>query len=321
MASMLLPVVVLFSGSLAVGADRPGDALAVMKTVAANTSAAAEGRRQYVYTQKVRASLLRSNGQVVCKESREYTVIPQERTTDKTLVSFAGECREGKRMVPYTAPEVKKPGLKDTGLKEKGSPEDGDRESIAGVINGLANARNSRDGIPRELFPLLAEDLPYYNFTLKAETLVQGRRAYDILFEPVDRKDVCIHVGEDNTNFSLHVDLHTDNAAPEGTLCRPWKGEAWIDAEDYQPIRIDTQLAKGVPWGVRVFLGIDIRQLGFSIAYKRVAESVWFPATYGTEFRVVVFWGYRRTITMSMENTDFRKTDAKSTIQFGQPDK
>ena len=313
---MLALILVLSAGSLAVGADTPVDALAIMQTVAANTSAATEARRQYIYTQKVRASLLRSNGQVVCKESREYSVIPQEKTTDKTIVSFSGECREGNRMVPYTALELKKPGLKETGLKEKASPEDGDRESIVGVVNGLVNARNSRDGIPRELFPLLAEDLPYYKFTLKGETTVQGRRAYDILFEPVDLKNFCIQVGDENTGFKLRVEVRSDNVAPEGSLCRSWKGEAWIDAEEYQPIRIDTQVAKGVPWGVRVFLGINIRQLGFSINYKRVVENVWFPATYGTEFRVVVFWGYKRSIRLSMENLDFRKTDARSTIQF-----
>jgi hypothetical protein len=93
----------------------------------------------------------------------------------------------------------------------------------------------------------------------------------------------------------------------------------WIDEEDYQPTRIDTKLAKGIPWGIRVFMGINIRQLGFSLTYERVAPGVWFPATYGTEFRVQVFWGYKRTVTLSMENTDFRKTDAESTVQFESP--
>jgi hypothetical protein len=114
--------------------------------------------------------------------------------------------------------------------------------------------------------------------------------------------------------------VNADTSEAEQTACRPWKGEVWIDAEDYQPVRIDTKLSKGVPWGVRVFLGIDIHQLGFSLTYQRVAGGVWFPATYGTEFRVVVFWGYRRTITMSMENTDFRRTDAQSTVRFEEPE-
>lgn len=94
----------------------------------------------------------------------------------------------------------------------------------------------------------------------------------------------------------------------------------WVDAEDNQPVRVDTQLAKDIPWGVRVFMGIDVHQLGFSLTYERVADGVWFPATYGTEFQIKVFWGYKRTITMSMENTDFHKTDAQSTIQFETPE-
>ena len=78
-------------------------------------------------------------------------------------------------------------------------------------------------------------------------------------------------------------------------------------------------MAKGVPWGVRVFLGTHVRQLGFSINYQRVAGNVWFPATYGTEFHIDVLWGYKRTITISLESTDFRKTGADSTIDYDPP--
>ncbi len=63
------------------------------------------------------------------------------------------------------------------------------------------------------------------------------------------------------------------------------KGEAWIDAAELQPVRIETQLAFQIPWGVRVFLGTNLRQSAFPITYVRVAGNVWFPATYGTEFR------------------------------------
>ena len=78
-------------------------------------------------------------------------------------------------------------------------------------------------------------------------------------------------------------------------------------------------MAKGVPWGVRLFLGINIRQLGFSVTYQRAGEGAWFPASYGTEFRITVLWGYKRTITLAMDNTEFRKTDSSSTIQFDGP--
>lgn len=279
----------------------------IMKKVAANTASATESRRQYVYHQRVRASLLRSNGQVVCREAREYTVTPEAITTKKNMTSFSGECREGKELVHYSPPSPVKPGLKENAAVEA----DDGRESIAGLVDDLANDPKSRDGIAHQLFPLSAEDLNYYTFSLKGETTVNGRRAFDILFAPGEHKGFCVDIDGEK----LEGDA---NSAPEH-ICRPWKGEAWIDAEDYQPVRIDTQLAKGIPWGVRVFMGINIKQLGFSLNYQRVADGIWFPATYGTEFRITVFWGYKRTITLSMENTDFRKTDAQSTVEFDLP--
>lgn len=298
---------------MAQAAPKHGDAMDIMKKVAANTAAATEGRRQFVYRQRIRAGLLQSNGQVVCRESREYTVVPQPTKTEKKLVSFSGECRDGKQMVAYAEPSVAQPGLKENAAIEVN---DG-RENIAGMIGALANDKNSRDGIPPQLFPLAAEDLKYYSFTLKGETTVKGRRAYDITFRPVEHEAFCIDIDGDKTGEK--VDAGNPDSARERVCHTLWKGEAWIDAEEYQPVRIDTQLARGVPWGVRVFMGINIRQLGFSLNYQRVAAGVWFPATYGTEFRITVFWGYKRTITLSMENTDFKKTDAQSTLTFDPP--
>ena len=295
------------------------DAKSIMKKVAANTAASVDSRRQYVYRQRVRSSLLQSNGKILCKESREYTVTPQAATTERKVVSFSGECLEGNQMIPYSQPAVVQPGMSQSGMKEKGAKDDVDRESIAAVMNDLATDPNSRDGIPPVLFPLRNEDLESYRFSLKGETTVKGRRAYDITFEPAERKGVCIDIGDDKSKAGVHVHLGADDPEPERTACRPWKGEVWVNAEDFQPVRIVTELAKGVPWGVRVFLGTDVRQVGFSLTYQRVAEGVWFPATYGTEFRVVALWAWKRTITMSMENTDFRKTDAQSTVRFEDP--
>lgn len=219
-------------------------ALSIMKKVAANTSSAVESRRRYVYRQRVRSSLLQSNGKVVCKESREYTVIPQAGTTERKLVAFTGECREGKKMVPYQEPGDFKPGISEKGV---GS----DRESMAGVVNDLAADPHTRDGIPRQLFPLSADDLASYRFTLKGETTINGRRTYDITFEPAGHKGVCIDVGEEKSAFTVHLHGTGESSEAEQSGCRPWKGEVWIDAEEFQAIRIDTRLAREVPWGVR----------------------------------------------------------------------
>ena len=266
------------------------DAAAIMAKVAANVADSAEARRHYVYKQRVVATVARSDGKLARKETSEYTAVPQKSTTEKTLTKFAGEYREGNRMIAYSQPGA-------------GSRNDhGDSNIVHDLVEELVNAKGSRDGIPHSLFPLGVDEIQYYKFSVKGETVLQGRTVFDILFEPKEIQDLCIHVGGDEDNS-----------------CHQWKGEVWIDKQEYQPVRIHTEMAKGVPWGVRLFLGINIRQLGFSVTYQRAGEGAWFPASYGTEFRITVLWGYKRTITLAMDNTEFRKTDASSTIQFDGP--
>ena len=99
---------------------------------------------------------------------------------------------------------------------------------------------------------------------------------------------------------------------------KPWKGEALIDAEEMQPVRIVTDLAFKMPWGIKVFLGTNLRQTGFAVTYTRVAPGIWFPATYGTEFKLDLLFGYHRVITMAMDSSDFRKTTADTKVTFAQ---
>ena len=159
--------------------------------------------------------------------------------------------------------------------------------------------KDSRDGIPHSLFPLRAKDLPGYKFTMKEQFDYQGRRTYKILFEPAE-KHTCITIGDDD----------------DGCEGPSWKGEAWIDVAELQPVRIETLQAFRIPWGVKVFLGTNVQQTGFSVSYQRLAENVWFPISYGTEFRFRVLWGYARTVTLSLLSKDFQKTDASSKIEY-----
>ena len=271
----------------AFGSDPLPDVQQIMAKVAANVESSTEARRQYVYHQRVRSSLVRASGQLARKEKREYEVIPGEKHTEKKLVTFAGEYRKGKDMVPYSTPGYT---YKDVDI---------DGELINEITNDLVNEKDSRDGIPHSLFPLSSRDLFRYAFTLKGEGEYQGRRIYRIGFVP-QKKELCVQIGGDH----------------EGDCDSAWKGEAWIDAEELQPVRIQTDLAFAIPWGVRVFLGTNLRQTGFSVTYRRVAENVWFPDTYGTEFRFDVLWAYKRTVTLSLESDGFRKADAASTIKI-----
>ena len=266
------------------------DATAIMVQVAANVEKAVDARRQYVYQQTVRASLARTNGQFARREKRQYLVIPSATGTEKKLMSFQGEHRKGKQSVTDQEP-VK--DHQDAGI---------DAELLQDLTEELINAKTARDGIPHNLFPLRSVDLPAYAFTMKGELQHQGRRTYRIAFEPAKKaKEMCLHVGKDEENDCLDT---------------PWMGEAWIDAAELEPVRIDTHLAFKVPWAVRTFLGTNLRQTGFAITYLRVADGVWFPATYGTEFEVDVLFFYKRTIAMNMESGGFQRTDATSKIEY-----
>ena len=256
----------------------PASATEVMARVAANYEAASTARRSFVYHQKIHSSLVRASGDVARREKREYDVVPNDKTTDKNLVSFHGEYRRGKQMIAYSEP----------GFRYKSVDLDGDL--IQDLTEDLTNEKGSRDGIPHSMFPLTADDQRNYDFTRVGDETVDGRPAIHIAFAP--RK---------------------------GAANGSWKGDAWIDAEDLQPVRIATDLAWKVPFAVRAFLGTNLRQTGFSVAFVRVAPGVWFPRTYGSEFRLDLFWSYKRVITLSLESSGFRRTEATSRIEYKDP--
>jgi hypothetical protein len=277
---------------LATPAGFAADATAIMARVAANVEQAVEARRQYVYQQTVRASLIKPNGQLARREKRQYTVVPSPTGTERKLMSLQGEYRKGKQRSTYTAPAG---DHRDEGI---------DAELLQDLIESLVNDKNSRDGIRPDLFPLRSRDLPAYAFTSNGEFEYQGRSTYRIGFEPVHTDCFHIHISKE------------DEGQQEDCVNGPWMGEAWIDAAELQPLRIDTHLARKIPWAVRTLLGTNLKQTGFAITYQRVAEGVWFPATYGTEFEIDVLFFYKRTITMNLESSGFQRTDAASKIEY-----
>lgn len=100
---------------------------------------------------------------------------------------------------------------------------------------------------------------------------------------------------------------------------RPWKGEALVHPDEFQPMSIITTQAFKIPLAVKIMLGTNFKQMGFSVTYARVAEGLWFPATYGTEFGFRVLFGYARNITISLKNSEFRKAAVDSTVTFAEP--
>jgi len=167
------------------------------------------------------------------------------------------------------------------------TPNDGslDGELVSDLRDDLVNERQTRDGIAANLFPLTSKEQEKYRFQLLGEETVNGRKVYRVGFRP-----------------------HNSDTA--------WKGEALIDSEEFQPVTVFTRLSRRVPFWVRTALGTDVPDVGFSVTYRRQSDGVWFPASFGTEFRLRAVFFINRNITISMRNTDFEKTHVDSVIRY-----
>ena len=143
----------------------------------------------------------------------------------------------------------------------------------------------SKDGVGRDLFPLTGKEQEKYTFSLHGTETYRDREVYRVRFAP----------------------------RREGT----WAGEALIDAREFQPVLVTTALGRGIPLAVKTLLGTDIKHLGFKITYQKVAESLWFPASWGGEFCVRGVFFYKRRISISVANRGFQRAEIKSTVSFG----
>ena len=95
-----------------------------------------------------------------------------------------------------------------------------------------------------------------------------------------------------------------------------WAGEVLVHRQEYQPVLITTHLAVKIPLWVKTALGTDIQQLGFKITYQKFDDGLWFPVTYGGEFKVRALFLYARRVGISMRNSEFKKAVVESKVEF-----
>ncbi len=155
---------------------------------------------------------------------------------------------------------------------------------IQGFRDDLSNDK-SKDGLSKDLFPLTSEQQKDYNFKLLGQEMQEGRSVYHVGFGPKDKNEFT------------------------------WAGEAYIDTAEFQPVRVFTKLSRRIPFGVRTFLGTDVPGIGFNVVYKRLEDGVWFPATFGTEFRLHVLFFINRDVSLSLENSGFQHTHVESKVK------
>jgi hypothetical protein len=145
---------------------------------------------------------------------------------------------------------------------------------------------DSKDGMAKDLFPLTTDEQKNYKFKLEDETVVSGRTAYRVAFSPADKDDLT------------------------------WAGEALIDKEEFEPVSVYTRLSRRIPFFVRTMLGTDLPGLGFNTQYRRVGPNIWFPISFGTEFRLHAVFFINRVITVSTESSGFKRTSIDTDIHY-----
>jgi hypothetical protein len=247
----------------------------IMARVAANQDRAVKQRAEYVYQQRIRVISHKSNGKLMRDETTYYQVTPTPDGTKKELKQVVGKAWVKKQYVEFD----KEPGPEPDGL---------DGDLVHDLRDDLANEK-SKDGLAGDLFPLTSDQQKGYQFVLEGEESINGRCAYRIQFVPRD-KDVW----------------KGDNP--------PWRGEALIDAQDFQPVRVYTKLAHKLPLFVRTVLGTNLPGIGFDVEYQRFGEGVWFPVSFGTEFRLRVIFFIKRNIAISLKNSAFEHVHVKSKV-------
>ena len=216
-----------------------------MARVAANQAKSVEARKQFVYRQQELVAMHQSNGKMTCKQRREYTVTPMADSIERRLVN-----------PPEKNGDVGRCNVDLSGSSgENLSIKHGERrrlfQHVAWKDEGWGAARS----------------FPAYGGRT-ARLRIQARR----------HRNVCRAQG---LSRDVPPNKRKDASGNQGY----WKGEALIDVEEFQPVRVITDLTVGIPLPVRILLGTNVHGIGFTVSYQRLADGVWFPSGFGGSFR------------------------------------
>lgn len=279
-----------FSCAIAYGQQPPPTPESIMAQVAANQDRAEAERTRYVYTQHARV-ISRRGSTVMCEEITDSRITPAPTGVHTELLKLNGRLLRKGRYLPYTTlppdktlPPPKPPATQTTGDSINiNLDENTDRDLVENIRANLINDK-SRDGLNARLFPLTTKNQAEYIFHLAARERMNGRDVFHIVFAPKDKSDF------------------------------DWKGDAYIDVTAYQPVLIRTDLARKVPLAVRALLGTNVPGLGFTVVYAPQPDNIWFPVSFGSEFKIHVLFFFRRQIIIDAQNAAFEKTHTGARI-------
>jgi hypothetical protein len=248
----------------------------MMARVAANQEKSVEARKQFVYRQEELIRMLGSHGKVDCEQRLEYTVTPSATGIERLLVPNP-ENGQTEHCGMHVAIS------NGEGLSVGSSTTETDSLS--------ASLGKSRDGVPSGLFPLTADAQRLYQYKLEGKEQYEGRPVYRVSFRPNHRKN--------------------DDGIPGFG-----KGKALIDAQEFQPVKVVTDLTFGIPASVQILLGTNVHGIGFTVTYRRLADGVWFPAEFGGEFSVRALFFFKQSVSLNTKNSDFKRADVNSLVSY-----
>ncbi len=286
-------IAALWLAGILQGAEQPPlTAEAIMAKVAANQDRSDQLRSEYIYHQRIHVVLQKANGTRMRDEVADYVITPTPSGTRRKLTAISGYYRHGGQYLAFKGEPRPDADSVDGDMLNDFRHDLMEENSNDGITNDLkhdSTEDHSKDGIAGDLFPLTSEQQKNYQYKLIGEETQQGRSVYRIGFRPKDRKDY------------------------------DWAGEADIDATDFQPVRVYTKLSRPLPFLLRTLV-VDLPGLGFNVQYQRQADGVWFPASFGTEFRIHLFMVWGRTVMISLQNTEFERTHVQHQITYEQPE-
>ena len=261
---------------------------AIMARVAANQDTSEAERTHFLYVQHARV-ISRKGSTVRCEEITDTRITPTATGSDRQLLKLDGRLLYKRKYLTYThLPSTKNIGKADTDQDDIDL--DNDRTMDRGIVEAMRDDltnNKSKDGIGAGLFPLTSKTQAEYSFHLIGRENRNGRDVFHIAFQPKDKKD-----------FS-------------------WKGDAYIDSTAYQPVFVRTTMSKRIPFAVRTLLGTSLPGLGFTVIYAPQPgpqPAIWFPVSFGTEFKVHIFFFFNREIIISAKNRNFEQTHVQSKI-------
>ncbi|CAN5578080.1 hypothetical protein BH10ACI4_BH10ACI4_36440 [soil metagenome] len=261
----------------------------IMERVAANQDRSELERARYVYVQHARVSS-RKGKTLRCEEITDTRVTPSATGSQQELLHLDGKLLLKDGYLDYHELPARKEAGESEVRSEHGEvgirlSSDGstDRDLVEHMRNNFTNDR-SKDGIGAGLFPLTSKTQASYRFHLVGVEHKNGFEVFHVSFEPKEKDEFL------------------------------WKGDAYIDSAAFQPVVVQTKMAKKIPFGVRTLLGTNLPGLGFTVIYAPQPGGVWFPVSFGTEFNLKVLFFFNRQITLSAENRDFEKTHVESRI-------